>query len=208
MTPEHTKHFAELVLWRRDVRRFKTTAVPEAVLTKILDIADGAPSVGNSQPWRLVRVVTPAIRNSVRSNFEQANAAAAACYENDDARRDYMALKLAGFDAAPEQFAVFCNSTTDQGRGLGIRTMPEMLDYSCVSMITTLWFAARAEGLGLGWVSILDPVEVGKSLSVPDTWKLIAYLLMGYPVEEHTDPELARAGWQPRTPSASRFFER
>ncbi|MBR2536037.1 MAG: 5,6-dimethylbenzimidazole synthase [Hyphomicrobium sp.] len=208
MTPEHAQHFADLVLWRRDVRRFKTDAVPNGVLAKIIDLADHAPSVGNSQPWRIVRVTTPSIRNDVRANFERANAAAAATYPDDTVRRDYLGLKLEGFDAAPEHLAVFCACATEQGRGLGIRTMPEMLSYSCVSMIATLWYAARAEGLGLGWVSILDPADVTSALGVPRDWKLIGYLLLGYPIEEHTDPELVRAGWQPRTPIQSRFLER
>ena len=89
--------------------------------------------------------------------------------------------------------------TTPQGGGLGKRTMPEMLDYSVVSMITTLWLAARAAGLGLGWVSILDPLAAARSLEVPENWKLIAYLCIGWPEEEHADPELVRHGWQERT---------
>lgn len=205
MTPGHAQHFADLVLWRRDVRRFKPDAIADDVLAKILDLADQAPSVGNSQPWRVVRVETPALRSAVRANFEHANAAAAEAYPDDSERRHYVALKLAGFDAAPVHLAVFCDCATSQGRALGIRTMPEMLHYSCVSMITTLWYAARAEGLGLGWVSILDADAVTEGLAVPASWKLIGYLLLGYPVEEHTDPELERAGWQPRTPASGRF---
>jgi len=74
--------------------------------------------------------------------------------------------------------------------------MPETLHYSTVAAIQVLWLAARAHGLGVGWVSILDPVEVVKALEVPSTWSLVAYLCVGYPEEEHLDPELERHGWQ------------
>ena len=77
--------------------------------------------------------------------------------------------------------------------------MPETLDYSTVVMIATFWLAARAAGLGVGWVSILDPVEVSRLLEAPPEWKLVAYLCVGWPEEEHADPELERYGWQPRT---------
>ncbi len=208
MTPEHVTCFADLVAWRRDVRRFRSEPVSDELLNRLLDRADQAPSVGNSQPWRVIRVETADIRNVVRANFESANEQASRFYSDENERRDYLALKLAGFDAAPVHLAVFCDTATAQGRGLGIRRMPEMLDYSCVSMITTLWYAARAEGLGVGWVSILRANDVTAALSVPDEWKLIGYLLVGYPVEEHIDPELVRAGWQPRTPAHARFLVR
>jgi 5,6-dimethylbenzimidazole synthase len=207
MTPDHAAHFADLVRWRRDVRRFKTDAIPHELIQKILSISDHAPSVGNSQPWRVVLVETPAVRAGMRANFEAANRVAALSYVADE-RSHYLSLKLAGFDAAPVHAAVFCDVTTQQGRGLGIRTMPEMLAYSCVSMITTLWYAARAEGLGLGWVSILEAGKINAALNVPEAWKFVGYLLIGVPMEEHTDPELERAGWQARTAQAARFIVR
>ena len=94
------------------------------------------------------------------------------------------------------------------GAGLGRRTMPEMLAYSVVGAVTTLWLAARAHGIGLGWVSILDPVAADRTLEVPETWRLVGYLCLGYPVEEHTDPELARAGWQARGDVDDFIFKR
>ena len=133
-----------------------------------------------------------------------ANTAAAAAYETDR-RLQYQKLKLAGFDAAPIHIAVFCDETTKQGHGLGSRTMPEMLRYSCVSMISTLWLAARAEGLGVGWVSILDPKEVATCLGVTPSWVLVGYLLLGWPEDEHLDPELERFGWQSRSDSRTRI---
>jgi 5,6-dimethylbenzimidazole synthase len=76
--------------------------------------------------------------------------------------------------------------------------MPEMLPYSVVGAITTLWLAARARGIGVGWVSILEPAEVSRVLEVPDAWDLVAYLCVGYPEEVQLEPELQRAGWQRR----------
>jgi 5,6-dimethylbenzimidazole synthase len=96
--------------------------------------------------------------------------------------------------------AVFCDEATDQGGGLGRRTMPEMLRYSAVLAVHTLWLAARAEGVGIGWVSILDPACVHEALQVPAPWSLVAYLCMGYPVAEDDVPELERAGWERRCP--------
>ena len=195
--------------WRRDVRRFKPEPLAPGQLNRLLDIADLAPSVGNSQPWRTMEI-TPGspMRAAVRDNFEACNRTAALAYDDPQTRADYSALKLAGFDAAPVHLAVFCDRQADQGRGLGRQTMPEMLDYSCVAMITTLWYAARTEGVGLGWVSILDPSAVTDLLDVPPSWALVGYLLLGFPLEEHADPELQRHGWQQRTAAAQRRFKR
>lgn len=195
-----------LVRWRRDVRRFRSDPVPAALLEQVLRLADLAPSVGNSQPWRIVNVGDPAARRAVRGNFEAARARSAEIYGGEQAAH-YATLKLAGFDAAPVHLAVFCDHGGGQGHGLGRQTMPETLDHSCVCMITVLWLAARDAGLGLGWVSILDPQAVCRTLDVPQTWKLVGYLLLGYPEEEHLDPELERHQWQARTPFESRYSD-
>ena len=208
ITADHATHFSDLVHWRRDVRRFRRQPVPPAVLDKVLALADLAPSVGNSQPWRIINVVMPEFRAQMRANFEAANQLAAEAYANPAERAGYLALKLAGFDTAPVHLAIFCDGSTAQGRGLGRQTMPEMLNYSCVAMITTLWYAARAEGLGMGWVSILDPGHVRTALSVTESWSLIAYLLLGEPEDQHIDPELERFGWQKRTPASTRLLQR
>lgn len=197
--PELRDGLDRLFRWRRDVRRFNETAVCPDLLDALLSQADSAPSVGLSQPWRWVHVRTPAIRAAIKANFETANADALASY--CDARKTiYAKLKLAGLDKAPVHIAVFCDETTDKGAELGAATMPEMRRYSCVCAIFQLWLAARAHGLGLGWVSILDPVQVSRDLDVPGDWTLIGYLCLGYPEEEHDDPELERAGWEIRQP--------
>jgi 5,6-dimethylbenzimidazole synthase len=190
--------FAELVAWRRDVRRFRTAPVPEALLNELLSLAALAPSVGNCQPTRLVRVDDESRREAVRANFEAANSQALTAYEGERAQL-YASLKLAGLREAPVHLAVFCDDATQQGHGLGARTMPETRRYSAVCALHTVWLAARAHGLGVGWVSILDPGGLAEALDVPRDWSFIAYLCLGWPQEERLTPELERAGWQART---------
>ncbi len=192
------QRFGELIAWRRDVRRFKADPVQPDVIEALLDAANLAPSVGNSQPWRWVQVTSEAAREGVVCSFEAANAAAAETYRDDEKRKAYLALKLAGLKEAPVQFAVFCDEDTSQGARLGRLTMPEMLAYSTVCSVHTFWLAARAHGLGVGWVSIFSPDEVKSVLDVPQSWRLVAYLCVGWPVENHDDPELERANWQER----------
>ncbi len=192
------ERLALLFAWRRDVRRFRPDPVPAALIDELLDLAQLAPSVGNSQPWRIVSVESRQSRAAVRANFERCNAEALAAQCGERAAL-YARLKLAGLDAAPVQLAVFCDRSTAQGHGLGARTMPEALDYSVVGMIASLWLAARAAGLGLGWLSILDPAALARDLATPTEYKFIAHLCLGWPCEEHDDPELVRHGWQERT---------
>ncbi|SHM31015.1 5,6-dimethylbenzimidazole synthase [Roseibium suaedae] len=199
--------FETLVRWRRDVRRFRSDPLPDGVLSDLLEIADLAPSVGNSQPWRLVLVEDAARRGEIVRQFEGENAAALAQYRGDRADT-YASLKLAGLREAPVHLAVFCDNDPEQGHGLGRSTMPETLAYSVVGMIQTLWLAARARGVGLGWVSILDPKAIAGLLDVPQDWAFIGYLCLGYPEEEHEDPELERAGWQARTKLSERLLRR
>lgn len=187
----------DLVAWRRDVRRFRRDAVEAGLVMGLLETACRAPSVGHSQPWRFVLVETPARREAVADSFARANAEALEGYSGEQRAR-YARLKLEGLHEAPVQLAVFCDEATAAGSGLGSRTMPETLRYSVVGAIQTLWLAARAEGLGLGWVSILEPELVTRALDVPTDWVLIGYLCLGWPREEHLDPELERHGWQQR----------
>lgn len=195
----------QLVRWRRDVRRFRPDPVPDDLIDRLLRVADLAPSVGNSQPWRIMTVTRAEARRAMAENFKAANADAAGQYAGEKAVQ-YSNLKLAGFDAAPVHLAIFSDHTSAQGSGLGRQTMPETLDHSCACMITILWLAAREAGLGMGWVSILDPVEAAVTLNAPLGWSLIGYLLLGWPEEEHLDPELERFGWQPRVPFESRML--
>ena len=189
------------------MRRFKRDPVPQALIDRLLRLADLAPSVGNSQPWRIVSVNSPEKRAAIVQNFEAARQRSAEVYSGDQADL-YNRLKLAGFDAAPVQLAVFSDRGAMQGHSLGRQTMPETLDHSCACMVTVLWLAAREAGLGLGWVSIIDPAGVSAALDVPADWKFVGYLLLGWPEEEHLDPELERHGWQPRTAFETRYRSR
>ncbi len=199
--PRFNSAFADLLTdlfrWRRDVRRFRAAPVGSNVIEELVALATLAPSVGHSQPWRFVAVETQERREAVIANFNRCNAAALAACQGDDAAL-YARLKLAGLCEAPVHLAVFCDTATDSGRGLGRMTMPEMLCYSVVAAIQNLALAARARGLGVGWVSILDPGEIAACLDVPAEWQLVAYLCIGWPEEEHLDPELERHGWQAR----------
>lgn len=185
----------DLFRWRRDVRRFRPDPLEAGLLDHLVQMASLAPSVGYSQPWRFVLVNESELRQKVRQNFEECNRDALASYEGDQART-YASLKLSGLDQAPVQLAVFCDLSTTAGHQLGLRTMPEMLEYSVVLACHTLWLAARAYGVGVGWVSILDPEKLSADLGVASEWKLVAYFCIGYPQEEHLDPELSRYHWE------------
>lgn len=180
------------------MRRFRPTALPDGKLRELLrEVASTSPSVGLSQPWRFVIVEDSVVRERVRENFSDANAEALRGYVGERAQR-YAQLKLAGLTEAPAQLAVFVDESTTTGAGLGRRTMPETLAYSAVAAVHALWLLARADGIGIGWVSILDPERLARDLDVPQSWRLIAYLCIGYPLEEHVLPELERAGWEHR----------
>ncbi|MFZ3225762.1 MAG: 5,6-dimethylbenzimidazole synthase [Xanthobacteraceae bacterium] len=191
----------ELLVWRRDVRRFRRDALPNGALETLIDLACLAPSVGLSQPWRFVIVKDPARRDAVRQNFATCNAQALAAQDSCRAS-NYARLKLAGLQEAPAHFAVFADRSTAQGHGLGRRTMPEMIEYSAVTAVHTIWLAARAQGIGMGWVSILDPAALAEILNVPTDWKFIGYFCLGYPQTDDTIPELEQAGWEQRRPAS------
>lgn len=187
----------DLMRWRRDVRRFRSDPIEAAVLNRCLVAFSLAPSVGLSQPWRLVQVTSDQARAAAIANFMDANAAALAGY-HDEKAKIYAGLKLSGMREAPVHLAVFCDDATTKGTQLGARTMPETRAYSVVSAITQFWLLARAEGLGVGWVSILDPVQLCQDLRVPPDWHLIGYLCVGLPEKLDDTPELERAGWETR----------
>ncbi|SHL38196.1 cob(II)yrinic acid a,c-diamide reductase /5,6-dimethylbenzimidazole synthase [Roseovarius litoreus] len=199
-TPDFRSDLTDLMRWRRDVRRFRSDPVDEAVLRACLDTFLLAPSVGLSEPWRVIRVTSPAARRAALDNYTDANAAALSGYDGDRAQL-YSGLKLSGMTDAPVQLAIFCDETTDKGAGLGAGTMPEMRRYSVVGAITQFWLMARSHGLGVGWVSILDPDRLSRDLDVPQGWELVGYLCVGWPETEDDTPELERAGWEDRSAS-------
>lgn len=186
-----------LLTWRRDVRSFKTDPIARSTIIDLIAQANLAPSVGLSQPWRFILVDDPGRRAAVVASFQRENALALEDY-SDERRRLYASLKLAGLREAPVHLAVFCANDTTTGHGLGRRSMPEMLNYSVVCAVHSFWLAARAQGIGVGWVSILDPNETKAALDVQAGWNLIAYLCVGLPKEVAEEPELARKGWEKR----------
>lgn len=186
---------ASLMLWRRDVRHFQTDPVPEEVLERLRLAMDHAPSVGNARPWRVIRVESPGLRTAVRAEFERCNQNAAATYEGEQAEA-YGKLKLAGLDAAPVQLAVFTETDPQAGHRLGRATMELTLQQSTAMAIFALWLAARAENLGVGAVSILEPKVITRLFGVPEHWEFSAYLCIGKPSFTDDTPLLHRAHWQ------------
>jgi len=195
--PAFRARLRELLIWRRDVRRFRRDPLPAGTLEALIELACLAPSVGLSQPWRFVIVEDEARRAAIRQNFATCNAAALAAQTGDRASL-YAQLKLAGLAEAPGQLAVFADRATAQGHGLGRHTMPEMIEYSAVTAVHTIWLTARAQGIGMGWVSILDPASVAAQLDVPAEWRFIGYFCLGYPQADDAIPELEQSGWERR----------
>jgi 5,6-dimethylbenzimidazole synthase len=205
--PAFRARLRELLIWRRDVRRFRHDPLPSGTLESLIELACLAPSVGLSQPWRFVIVENGAVRAAIRQNFATCNAQALAAQSGDRAGL-YAQLKLAGLDEAPCHLAVFADRATTQGHGLGRHTMPEMIDYSAVTAVHTIWLAARAQGIGMGWVSILDATAVAALLDVPAEWKFIGYFCLGYPQADDTVPELEQSGWERRRLPSSVILQR
>ncbi|MGR3605209.1 5,6-dimethylbenzimidazole synthase [Sulfitobacter sp.] len=197
-TKSDSETLLSILRWRRDVRHFKRDPVNEATLERLRLTMDCAPSVGNARPWRMIRVEDQALRDAVRANFLRCNDLAAAIY-NREKRMEYLALKLAGLDAAPVQLVVFTEMDPQSGHGLGRQTVPDALRQSTAMAIHTLWLAARAENLGLGMVSILGPQDIEVLFGVPEGWEFSAYLCLGHPEFSDDTPILHRAGWQENT---------
>ncbi len=198
----------ELFRWRRDVRHFASDPIPEAVVETLLSSVRWAPSVGNAQPWRFVRLRSSALRRRLAEHVD-AESRAAAARLTDAARRDrYATLKLHGLRKAPEIIAAFHDDDPVAGHGLGRATMPQTLRDSTVIAIHTLCLAAHGRGYGLGWVSILDPDAVAAMLDAPPHWSFVALLCLGRPLAPSAVPELERREWQAREPLADRVVER
>lgn len=194
---------------RRDVRsHFTSEPIADDVLARLLDAAHHAPSVGFMQPWNFVIIQTEQVRQSIHDIFVSANQAAAEVYAGDK-RALYDGLKLAGILEAPINVCVTCDATTLRGSGLGRQTMPETALYSTVCAVENLWLAARAEGVGVGWVSILNADELRAALGIPQVVMPVAYLCLGYVIEFGAQPELELKGWEQRSPLAGLIhFER
>ncbi len=192
---------------RRDVRRgYTSDPLPDQLLNQILEAAHCAPSVGLSQPTRYLVIRSLETRRRIYQIFEQANADAAQAYTGDR-KTVYQSLKLEGILEAPQNLLVLCDQDPQQGHQLGRQTMPETALYSTICAIQNLWLAARAEGIGVGWVSILAPEALRQTLSIPPHLTPVAYLCLGF-VDEFADtPDLERQGWEQRVPLADVLYE-
>ena len=183
---------------RRDVRaQFLPDPVPPEVLGRLLDAAHHAPSVGFMQPWDFLVIEDPGVRRKVYENFERANRRAAEIYDTGR-RAVYDRLKLAGILEAPVNLCITCDRERSTGYGLGRQTDPATDLYSTVCAVQNLWLAARAESLGVGWVSILDFEELKATLGIPETHTPVAYLCVGYVSEFRSQPDLEANGWEQR----------
>lgn len=188
---------------RRDVRsQFLPDPVPEEVLARILDAAHHAPSVGFMQPWDFLVIRDAAVRQSVYRNFECARLRAAEIYDGEQ-RKLHDTLKLAGILEAPVNLCVTCDHERPKGSGLGRQTDPSVDLYSSVCAVQNLWLAARAESLGVGWVSILDLEQLKSILGIPPALTIVAYLCVGYVSEFRPQPDLEEKGWETRSSLAS-----
>jgi 5,6-dimethylbenzimidazole synthase len=184
---------------RRDVRRgFLPDPLPDELLGKLLEAAHSAPSVGLMQPWRFIVVRDVLVRQAVHKIFLEANQQALAGYEGER-QKNYAGMKLEGILEAPQNLCVVCDPQSSQGHELGRRTMPETAVYSAVCAVQNLWLAARAEGIGVGWVSILQPARLRCALEIPEHITPVAYLCLGYVDEFAAEPDLERAGWEKRS---------
>lgn len=185
---------------RRDVRRnFLPAPIPDQVLTRVLTAAHHAGSVGFMQPWDFVVVRDRTTKGAVKALFRQANEKAAACYEGERAAL-YRSLKLEGIEEAPINIGVTCSRQRGGPHVLGRSTVRDTDLYSTCCAIQNLWLAARAEGIGVGWVSILDHGALKRVLGVPKPVKVLAYLCLGYVSDFAAKPDLETAGWRERLP--------
>lgn len=202
------RHFTELekaavyraIHERRDVRsQFLPNPIPEEVLTRLLEAAHAAPSVGFMQPWDFIIIDDLSLRQRIKDNFDAENNKASANYFPDQANL-YRQLKLEGILESPINLCITCNRTRGGKHVLGRNSIIEMDLFSTCLAVQNLWLAARAEGIGVGWVSILDNDFLHQQLQLPEQVYPLAYLCIGYVSEFLTEPELANKGWRQRLP--------
>lgn len=188
----------KVIYSRRDVRKeFLPTQVPDDVLNRVLKAAHHAPSVGFMQPWDFILVTKEETKKAIKAGYDLASAESAGQF-SDEKRRDYQALKLEGILEAPLGICVTCDRQRNGPVVIGRTIKQEMDLYSTVCAIQNMWLAARAENLGLGWVSIIHDDILRQTLDIPEHLDIIAYLCIGYVSNFHDKPELEKAGWLPR----------
>lgn len=185
---------------RRDVRsQFLPDAIPMDVLTRLLNAAHHAPSVGFMQPWDFIVIDSRSVRESILAIFDRENHKASQNYTGDQASH-YKSLKLQGILESPLNLCITCHRNRGGVHVLGRNSIVEMDLFSTCLAVQNLWLAARAEGIGVGWVSILDQQELAQTLGLPEDVYPLAYLCLGYVSEFLDEPELQAKGWRKRLP--------
>ena len=190
--------FYRLLEARRDVRSgFLDKEIPDKILKRILSAAHHAPSVGFLQPWDFLIIRSDEIKQKIKSNFLAVKEREAQLFTGEK-KKLYEQLKLEGILEAPINLCVTCDLKRDESNQLG-RSEPNQMDvYSTVCAIQNMWLAARVEGIGMGWVSILEESHVSEVLKLPESRKLIGYFCLGYVDEFKDQPELESKGWNKR----------
>jgi 5,6-dimethylbenzimidazole synthase len=191
---------------RRDCRRFLPDPLPDELVGRLLLAAHHAPSVGFMQPWNFLLIRSVEVRSRIKGAFERANARAAGQFPGPRGEA-YRALKLEGILESPLNLCVTCDRSRHGPVVLGKTAQPEMDLYSTVCAVQNLWLAARAEGVGVGWVSIIDPADLRAILELPDPVVPIAYLCIGRVAEFPSAPDLQRFGWLDRIDLTHLIFE-
>jgi 5,6-dimethylbenzimidazole synthase len=184
---------------RRDVRAFRPDPIPDETLHRILLAAHHAPSVGFMQPWNFIIIRDPLTRARVKASFLEENRRAAEHYPGERGTL-YRSLKLEGIEEAAINICVTCDRTRAGPHVLGRNTIIDTDIYGTCCAVQNLWLAARAEGIGVGWVSILTIDALRMILGIPESVLPVAYLCVGYPEEFFDEPELQRRGWAHRLP--------
>jgi 5,6-dimethylbenzimidazole synthase len=191
--------FYRVIFARRDCRRFRPGPIAAETLARILNAAHHAPSVGFMQPWDFILIADPHLRERIHDAFLRANAEALEQFEGK--RQDlYASLKLEGIRESALNICVTCDRRRFGPVVLGKTCQPDMDLYSTVCAVENLWLAARAEGVGVGWVSIIHAEELVTLLNLPEHVAPVAYLCLGYVADFPSEPELQTAGWLPRLP--------
>ena len=194
-----TDALAAVVAGRRDIRRYRPDAVPEELLTAVLEAGHRAPSVGHSQPWRFIVVTDPATRDRAAAMADRARVDQAAHLASERAAR-MLDLKLEGLREAPVGVVVACDRRTPATGVLGRATFPDADLWSCATAIENMWLTARAHGLGMGWVTLFDPDELADLLGLPEGVVTLGWMCLGWPDERPPSPGLERAAWSRKTP--------
>ena len=199
----------KVIAERRDMRHFLPHPISPELLTKLLHAAHHAPSVGLMQPWRFIRISSTDIRKAIHQQVNEERAKTAEAigeYETTERMAEFMRLKVEGvLDCGELLVATLCDDR--EKHIFGRRTLPEMDLASVSCAIQNIWLAARAEGIGMGWVSLFDPEKLARLLKIPKGAKPIAILCLGYVNNFYKEPMLVEEGWSEEKPLAEMLME-